>query len=361
MTVHDTGQPVYYSTSTHGVNLKGVRLQNTNLAKARLIQANLSKATLFRANLELADCHDSKFTGSFLLEIHAPGADFTYCDLRNCYLIDADLRGANLSHTRLQGADLTNADLCEATLCHAKLTDVDFTGANLRGANLFGASLSGTFMKPQQIGDSLIQESRYYRNQESPHSNQDTNIENTLNRYVQAVSIYRALKSNFLSIGDYDAASWAYVKERRMRKKTHWPPVRIRDSYPREFNRLRADGLRGSLMRLHFYIKHFSSFLFDWVLEITSKYGEQPSLTLYWAVAVVLIFAILFQVTGGVSQAHTWLDYLNYSLGAFVTVTFEEFEATTDLVKTLTSIEALLGICILALLMFALGNRIKRY
>ncbi len=39
---------------------------------------------------------------------------------------------------------------------------------------------------------------------------------------------------------------------------------------------------------------------------------------------------------------------------------FSRFETTGVIAETLASIEALLGISILALLMFALGNRISR-
>jgi hypothetical protein len=68
-------------------------------------------------------------------------------------------------------------------------------------------------------------------------------------------------------------------------------------------------------------------------------------------------------MSGGiVSEAGpmTWLDYFNYSFGAFTTMGFNQFHATTPLAQTLTSIEALLGISILALLMFTLGNRLSR-
>ncbi len=56
----------------------------------------------------------------------------------------------------------------------------------------------------------------------------------------------------------------------------------------------------------------------------------------------------------------SWIDYINYSFGAFTTIGFSNFQTTTALAQTLTSIEALLGISILALLMFTLGNRISR-
>ncbi len=56
----------------------------------------------------------------------------------------------------------------------------------------------------------------------------------------------------------------------------------------------------------------------------------------------------------------TGLDYVNYSFGAFATVGFARFITVNALAEALTSIEALFGMATLALLMFALGNRISR-
>lgn len=353
-------QPAWYSGVTHGVNLRGATFRNANLTGAVLAGADLTGASLNEAHMHLSDFHDSKFTDSFLVRLYAPEAIFVYCDMRGCFLLEADLRGANLSSARLQGSDLSGAKLNDAILCDAKLAEADLTGAELTGANLFRAWLVGTFLTRQQIGERIIQESEMYEDPVCVHDDQRVRLKSMPGRYAQAASVYRSLKSNFLSIGSYDDASWAYVKERKMRKRTHWPPKRVRESYPAEFNRLPTEGLRSSWSRLKFYTRHLASFILDWVFELTSNYGENPSLTLYWALALILGFSLLFYGIGGIVGAETWLDHLNYSLGAFVTMSFSEFRAASSAAKTLTSIESLLGICTLALLMFALGNRINR-
>ena len=101
----------------------------------------------------------------------------------------------------------------------------------------------------------------------------------------------------------------------------------------------------------------------DWAAELSCGYGEKPMRSIVCATGILLIFPILFWLSGGVvsdTGLMTWLDYFNYSLGAFTTMGFSEFRATTSSAQTLTSIEALLGISILALLMFTLGKRISR-
>ena len=101
----------------------------------------------------------------------------------------------------------------------------------------------------------------------------------------------------------------------------------------------------------------------DWLADMLCGYGEKPLRTILWAVVILLVFPLLFYSSGGVVSQNgqmTWLDYMNYSLGTFTTIGFSQFVPETPLAQVLTSIEALLGISILALLMFTLGNRISR-
>lgn len=53
-----------------------------------------------------------------------------------------------------------------------------------------------------------------------------------------------------------------------------------------------------------------------------------------------------------------WLRSLNYSIAAFATMIYSSLEPKTPVTQTLSSIEAILGIIMLALLMFVIGNRI---
>lgn len=63
-------------------------------------------------------------------------------DLRDAFLINAELRGIDLRGALLVGACLRQADLREADLTGAQLNGADLRGANLRGANLRHANLS---------------------------------------------------------------------------------------------------------------------------------------------------------------------------------------------------------------------------
>jgi hypothetical protein len=185
-------------------------------------------------------------------------------------------------------------------------------------------------------------------------------IERIVGRHLeQSRQEYADLKANFIDTGNFEDASWAHIKERQMAKKTHSPRnarIYYADELP-ESRSLLSAGWWG------FYLRHTAKWLLDWAAELTCGYGERPLRTVLWAGVVLLVFPLLYRASDGIvsaAGAMSWLDYFNYSFGAFTTFGFDQFQAVTPVAQTLTSIEALLGISVLALLMFTLGNRISR-
>ena len=67
------------------------------------------------------------------------GANFSFCNLRNAWMKQANLRGANLRNTTISRGVLAYADLSGADLSHADLDTCAFFGANLTGANFHKA------------------------------------------------------------------------------------------------------------------------------------------------------------------------------------------------------------------------------
>ena len=63
-----------------------------------------------------------------------PGANLSYLDLTQAYLIGDNLTNAALWVTTLTNANLTNANLTNADLYSATLTNADLTGATVAGA-----------------------------------------------------------------------------------------------------------------------------------------------------------------------------------------------------------------------------------
>lgn len=297
----------------------------------------------------------------------------------------SDLRRTRFNLTNIQGAYFWRANLCEASLKsvnatnvrfgYTNLSRVNFYGADLNGADLLYADLTGAQLKLArlsnavlieiQLGEGIIQESeeayhdyfvRWYTN-DLP---EEARLSDLALRYRDASEIYMNLKNGFLSSGRYREASWAYIKERQMRRATFLP--RQAKSYYGQTTATNPGFLKWRWG--WFYLKYSLLWLADWLTDLTSGYGERPLRTLWVALAFIFVFPLFYWLSGQVrlqtGDTLSGLDYLIYSLGAFSTMDFSRFETTGVIAETLASIEALLGISILALLMFALGNRISR-
>lgn len=65
-------------------------------------------------------------------------------DLRNAYLVDADLQNVDLSKADLSNAQIVSANFSGANCTGANLTNVNLTGTNFMGANFSRANLTKT-------------------------------------------------------------------------------------------------------------------------------------------------------------------------------------------------------------------------
>jgi uncharacterized protein YjbI with pentapeptide repeats len=309
--------PFWYSSSTGGVNLQGANFTEAILQKALLWRGDFTGTVFRKANLQKADLGVSILAAS----------DLTEANLENAILARADLRDANLSRARLINADIRDVDLTQVM--------------SLVGVYLSGANLNNTMIRREQLQHGLGEEKD--------------------GDYYGAKEAYLTLKINFLSLGRYDDASWAFVKERKMERKAN-NPFRARRYYGKLELLEPTRFFTGE--NLFFMIRHTNKWIFDWINELLCGYGEMPLRVVFWALVTIVAFPFFYFLSGGISTTNeippTWLDYLQYSLAAFSTINVADIEATNNYAKLLTSVEALLGISIVALLMFALGNRISK-
>jgi len=309
--------PLWYSTKTGGINLSGANLRNINF----------QGALLWRGDFQGAD-----FSGAQLQK-----ADFGVSILVKTNLTDAHLERATLAR-----ADIEDADFTRAHLEGADIKDVDFSVArSIKGFYLSSAKLGNTGLKREQLRTGLGEE-------------QDRD-------YYRAKEAYLALKNNFLGQGCYSDASWAYSKERQMERKTH-NPLRAW----RFYSKLELPTNKLSLLVSlgPFYIRHTVKWLFDWLAYLSCGYGERPFNTIFLAMLFIAIFPFFYEWSGGLSSTKglslEWMDYLQYSIASFSTRSLPDIIPISSWAELLTSMEALLGIAMLSLLMFTLGNRIAR-
>jgi uncharacterized protein YjbI with pentapeptide repeats len=336
--------PAWVSPFTWGRTLIGLNFHGVDLRGANLQRANLRGADLTRADLRQADLRDAR--------------------LQAANLHHADCRSARLWRVDLRRASAGFADFRGASLYRVQFEDSNMVGANLANALLESGDLSEVRLNRRSIGSHILQEKpdRYsdYLRWDDPELTEDEWDMYFVHRLERAREIYAELRSSFLKHGFYDDASWAHFKERSLERQMHQScqaKLYYGDELPENATLL-------SWRWWWFYLKHTARWVLLWGAELSCGYGEKPLRSIGWALAVVLIFPVFYWLSGGIvstnSRPLSALDYLNYSLGSFTTIGFARFNTANWIAETLTSLEALLGISVLALLMFALGNRISR-
>ena len=352
--------------------------QGLDLAYTNWRRADLSGMILNGISFRGADLRQADLTGSWLAK----------CDFREARMWRATLPGACLWLARLDGADLKECDFRRALLVDASFRDALLTGSQLQGALLQRAIFANTPVTQRDIGNHILIEQAepliHFADEFDAHFEElraeDPGVagwvtENLPRRYELAAETYLMLKNNFDQIGRYNDASWAYIKERQMERMSK-APWRARQ-YQGQAQPLSMER-RGSYQSLPpwhpltwwFWLKHAFLWLLDWVTELTCGYGERPGRTLTLAGLILVAFPFIYWAVQGLGWVDPatgrdvistrFLDYVIYSAGAFVTIGYEGLRPINTAAQIWTAVEALLGISILALLMFALGNRIGR-
>jgi uncharacterized protein YjbI with pentapeptide repeats len=346
-----------------GVQLTGATLAAANLTRASLTMARLegadlsdaelTNAFLSEARLEGAVLSGARMEGAKLKEAHLDGADLRGARLDGADLSGARLAGANLDFARLEGANLSGAWLEGATLTRARLERTDLSGvASLHGCRWARAFLDQTRLRRRQLGAAIGDEHHARR-------------EPSAAAYHEASEAYLLLKNNFTSIGRYQDASWAYIKEQQMEKQAYglgW----------------RKEGRPADVWR----------WLESGVAEYLTGHGERPWLPVLWAFVIVAVFTLIYYEAGNIDPdfgiTSTGLEEvgvsastvresdqalegrrdlgaaLTHSVATFFTLGFNSLEPADMGARFLTSVEAALGIGFYALVLFTLGNRISR-
>lgn len=373
--------------------LNGAKLQDAILIGAKLKGAKLWGAELQGAKVQRADLQgvlapEAKFMGAYLdhanlRKAEMPDADLSEASLQGSKLSEAILSGARLQNAWLTRADLRDADLTRADLRTAHTAEVDFRGADLRHADLrevdlhdveslqdasfYRAKLHNTSIRREDLGDAIGDE--------------------RAGNYQEARAAYFALKQNFANLGDHRAASWAYVRERRMETACS-APWRARQFYGEEQLGESIEHLLSSEVPRHtvlvnrlrvwsFLIRHTEKWASDSFVDLLCHYGEGVRPVLFWMALLLLgsplLFGVLglldwpdknaeifFSLSGRRRHLYGYFQHFLYILDAFTSAHFAELEPASAFSRVLSGCIALIGIFLTGLLGFVVGNRIRR-
>ncbi len=326
-----------------------VRLSDAMLEDARFGGAAMRFADLSKALLDGAD-----FTGADLW-----GTDFTGADADDTVFRNARLDEAKLADTNLTQADFEGASLTKAVLTGSRLRGASFTGAKLDGADFSGADLSDTNLVRLNLATCHLRHARFsgaWLNGTRMHVEQLGGAvgEEVDGAFAAAQTSYLALEQNWKSIGDQDAASWAYKRGRRMGR--HQAGAQAKAAWvARDMTGLTRHGYR---------------WIADRFVEWLCDYGESLSRITRAFVLLIVVFAVLFGMTGGLfivegpeaGPTYNPIDLMSYSALNMMTANPPEIglKPTGRVTNLLVGIEGAVGIILMGLFGFVLGNRLRR-
>ena len=314
--------------------LPGAVLRFARFHNALLDGANLDGADLWAAKLDGAEAMDCTLRRAILHEASLVGADLTGANLGDAELKKADLSGAKLGRADLRGANLAGANLQDADLAGASLPRVDLTSCALNGVRLAGAWLDNTRLTVEQLGAGLGEE--------------------LAGEFAAARRGYFALERNFRGIGDPEAARWSYLRARRMGKLLAWTTLR---STLRQ-RRWRAVPLG------------FGTWFGDAFAEWLCDYGESLPRVLRAFFITGLAFALFYAVSGSMVRTEGAVGTPSYNPLLLLGFSFLNMctSGTPDiglkpadhLVFFISSLQYVLGLVLIGLFGYVLGNRIRR-
>ncbi len=371
----------------------GISLTEPNLEYAKLDGANLQGAWLFKPFLEHARLDRACLQQAVLYEANLRGASLEDADMRDASIAGAQLTGARFFRTRLDGASLHRVRLAGVHLFDAQMDGARFFEADLQDADLrYVESAQRAYWYRARLEKTWL-----YRRQIEPLGDEISCLEGR-GSYRAAMETYLALKANFQALGNYEDASWAYVKEQQMEKANYFPTTWGKSRMVRALRRRelttpskrcscspRALRYRAASAWLHVRLflglvppgtkkrmqREFDRprWLRNWAYELLTGYGGRPQMPVLWGLITILIFAIVFAAAGNIATGepsldptptHSPVDALTHSVAAFATIGFNTLEPVGWGARLLTAVESMMGIGFFALFIYTIGNRMSR-
>ena len=290
-----------------------------------------------------------RIDGAKLLGVSLAGVEW----LRETILVgatfdDAILHGADFTDTDLRRAAFENVEGVDATFDGANLEDAIFRNADLRGVSFDGAQLYRTVFTDTRINQETdFGEELFY---EEAAATSDDRAE-MLTESESAIWIYQTLQSLLEANALPGRSLTYYLREMDLRRRTAW----------RAGNYLAALRMEGS----------------RWIM----RYGSSPWRVLATSVALMVLCAVLYPLTGGIQEvnldreitytledpqtAPAWLlaevffKSLYFSAVTFATLGYGDIQPVGPWARTIAGLESLLGSLLMALLVFVLTSQMR--
>ncbi|WP_448213438.1 ion channel [Colwellia sp. MEBiC06753] len=249
------------------------------------------------------------------------GYDFTYADFYK-----ANLEGAHLFNIKLNHGSLMKADLRLANLNCASLIET----------NLLGVRWSESKIENIKVGRKVLQEHRANKAEKAHHKAQ------AIDYYEQAEEVYRDLRKHAEHEGIFTLSGWLIQKELTMRR----------------------------MQQPKYSVKRFNSK----VVDLFCGYGEAPLRIIGISIAMIILCALLYAITGLnyrgevqmfkasaslLDNMSLFFSCLYYSVVTFTTLGYGDF-TPIGISRAIAAFEAFTGSFTIALFVVVFVKKMTR-
>ncbi len=207
------------------------------------------------------------------------GYELMRANLEDAFIIELDLSYANLERANLQDGHTWGINLTGANLMKANLKDANLRESKLEGADLLGANLNGADLDRAHWGENCIIRNHKIANKLRAQGDAMGSAE----QYQRAEDTYRIIRQRYEANGQTDTAGTFFYNE-MVCKRMQMPTWSIK----------------------RFWSKG---------VDLICGYGEDPIRVIGFSLAVVVISALLFCVTGMSHGDNIYAFHLTNSLG----------------------------------------------
>jgi len=371
-----------------------VNFRGSNLREADFKGAYLEDAGFSECNLQYTD-----FVGSYLGGAKFQGADLTGADLRGAFLYNLSLDGIrNLQYAHLSRAieEIIGDIIIKLGILKEGKEEEYWKKFSVEIIKLLQLSEEDS----NEVVESIIQTIKRTRSHDVRMDTRFSVLSSSWHLYTMAKDIYLNLKNFFRDNGLYEVSAEFYVWERIMDGKIQKVSYlldyelmryRINVLLKKVMTLIRRDkiqtnddnqiGTKVIDLKSHPYTKHIASVslaqdiksffhnLLSWlgnaILETTSLYGESPLRVLLTSILIIIYYTLIYAasygviISGNLHISKNFLDYIYFSIGTFLTLSYGELQPTPSM-RFVAGSEAFIGAFIIAYFVVVVSRKIMR-
>lgn len=358
------------------LDLRGVRLEGSDLGSERGVERKHWRRLIFGMNdrrpaASVTGCNFERtiLTDCLFAAMDLPRLDFTECDLIDCDFRFATFLGVRLGSAHFVRCDMYGACMQAASVAgnvHFELSSLPQFGDGITGLDWSAVDNPGG--PPAVVGehpDVYLEFLKRTRDERPPKSGSILHAVD--NRLAGAAADYRRLSGYWGAQGRFRDANCAYTRSRRLERKAASPLFAIsrrirhegRFSEPRDRRRARRaswsplERFRGRAMRP-------LTWLGLWVADLTTRFGQSLGRVFATLLLVAIVPGLAYELWGGVHGARSLWDDLLFSIARLTAATPAGMQPATKLVEWTGILQSLIGISLVGLFGYVLGNVLRQ-